>query len=162
MRKIVFLVVAIVVALIVLYLLSAGTDVQFSDTFTETSPVRIDPTATPGVTLLSQRDEEDINSLVSDVMNRAFIPSERLLRPLIDDRIEDDQLSSFVGCAPVGAGIELDDPAEITPGRDGEAVVRGQFVARAGANVKTVAYEWGVARQDDGSWLLTEVPECPF
>lgn len=125
------------------------------------------PGASPGVeTVIEQRDEDAINFLVGDVGGALILTGSSLepLRRLVDESVGDEDLNSLEDCWEMGGEIEMAESADIHAGFDGKARAEFEWLVTGGAggDADLVRFDWEVDRQEDGSWLLAEAPDCPF
>jgi predicted lipid-binding transport protein (Tim44 family) len=76
------------------------------------------------------------------------------------DRIRDQDLDRLMTCVPAGATFEVVD-RQITISGD-TATVTITFSVTEDGKTTEVERVWTFTRQPDGTWLLSELPACPF
>lgn len=137
-----------VVALVAGFSTAACTDKQDpgSDRVTTgTETDKIEASVRALLEAVQQRDAERIRDLLSDSL--------RQLAP-------DEQAEMLVDCVPEGTAVQPIGADIVAFGETATATLN--LRATRGTKVAEVEWLWEFERQEDGSWALNHLPECPF
>lgn len=108
--------------------------------------------------------EEDVSEAADDVFSAIRDMQRDRLRDLtgqaLRDRARDQDYDHLMECVPENAAIELIS-REVEISGDTAAVTVTFEVTRDGETYE-VERVWEFERSEDGTWLLTEFPDCPF
>lgn len=76
-------------------------------------------------------------------------------------RLRDRDLDRLRDCVPAGATVEVVSREATVEGDEAHVRVRLRITDATGATSE-VEREWELERRADGTWVLTELPSCPF
>ena len=124
-----------------------------------------DDTAAPARETLSAEDQTGVTTAVDAVaaaLQARSIDDLRALYPADErERLDDEQLSRQASCLPENAEMEI-KTFEVESTRDGaRARITFGLTPESGSPFEAVR-DWRFLRQDDGTWLLANRPDCPF
>jgi hypothetical protein len=108
--------------------------------------------------------EEQVSEAVDDVFVAIRDTQRDRLRDLtgegLRDRARDQDFDRLMECVPDDAEIELISREVQVSGDTATVIVT--FEITQDGEASEVERIWEFERADDGTWLLTEFPECPF
>ncbi|RIK35164.1 MAG: hypothetical protein DCC58_20790 [Chloroflexi bacterium] len=98
------------------------------------------------VLVLQQRDRDRLRDLTGDQLRQ---------------RVRDQELDQLQTCIPEGATVEVLG-RQVTIDGDTATVTVTLQLTSADGKTSTSERVWTFERQADGSWMLAELPDCPF
>lgn len=132
-----------------------------TDTPAATSPAEASPTATASAT---GDDAAAVGEAADEVLSAIRDQDRDRIHDLTGDqlrqRIQDQDFDQLATCLPDGASIEMLSRTVETDGDSATVTVTLQVTDDSGTS--QVERVWEFERQDDGTWALTELPDCPF
>jgi glutathione synthase/RimK-type ligase-like ATP-grasp enzyme len=115
-------------------------------------------------TTLAAQDDAAIKGAVATVAAAIQERSADQIRVLLTAdaaaKLKDADLQRAASCIPEGDTMQVQSQT-IKPVRDGAQVDVSFAISRKGTP-RDIKRTWRFQRQADGSWLLSERPECPF
>lgn len=95
--------------------------------------------------VIQQRDQDRLRDFTGDKLQ---------------DRIQDQDLQQVATCIPDGTTVDLVSREVVVSGDT--ATATATFKITQDGETTDVQKVWEFQRQDDGTWALSALPECPF
>jgi hypothetical protein len=120
---------------------------------------------TPGPTETPLSGEEsEVNEAVQEVFLSVRLRSSdrlrELLGPSLRDSVTGQELEEAIACVPRSAGLDIARRAFQLSGDTATATIT--FSVTEGDQATEVDRIWQFERDDDGTWKLSALPECPL